>query len=207
MAITYPRTLPQVPIKSSRFGLNINQAAFEAGLSRKLIIQTHAAGLTDRWEGVFTTAELSSSQMAEFSAWLVSLKGRKNNFYAFDPDRKLPRGGALAASSSPLVNGASQLGNAIISDGWSPSQSGILLAGDYIQIGTGFHMLVEQVDSDVSGNATLNFEPVLRTSPADNEVIVFENPILVARLGALIEGWETGVQKTGNISFSWEEII
>ena len=207
MTITYPRILPQVPIKTSRIGLNINQAAFEAGLSRKLIIQTHAAGLTDRWEGVFTTAELNTSQMAELGAWLISLKGRQNNFYSFDPDRKLPRGSALTASSSPAVLGALQLGNSVISSGWLPSQTGLLLAGDYVQIGTGFHMIVEQVNSDASGNATLNFEPVLRNSPADNTVIIFENPKMVARLVAVVEGWETGAQKTGTISFSWEEKI
>lgn len=207
MTISYPRILPQVPISSSKFGLNVNQAAFEAGLSRKLAIQTHAAGLTDRWEGVFTTTELSSAQIAEFSAWLVSLKGREKNFYAFDPDRKLPLGSAVSASSTARIKGVGQIGSSILSDGWLPSQTGILMPGDYIQIGSGFHMVLEQVDSDALGGATLNFEPVLRVSPADNSAIIFENPVLIARMGALIEGWETGANKTGNISFSWEEVI
>lgn len=207
MSISYPRTLPPVPIKSSRFGLNLNQAVFEAGLSRKVIIQNHAAGLTDRWEGVFTTAELHPDQIAEFSAWLISLKGREKSFYAFDPDRRIAKGNVVSLSSTPLVNGAGQIGNTIISDGWLPSQQNLLLPGDYIQIGTGFHMILEPVNSDVSGAATLNFEPVLKSKPADNSAIIFENPVFVARLGAVVDGWETGANKTGVISFSWEQVI
>jgi hypothetical protein len=207
MAIFYPRTLPSVPIKSSRFGLNINQAVFESSLSRKVTIQNHAAGLTDRWEGVFSTTELSLDQVSEFSAWLVSLKGREKHFYAFDPDRKAPRGTSESQTSAPLVNGEGQVGNAVNSDGWQSSQVGLLMPGDYIQIGAGFHMIMEQVNSDALGNATINIEPVMRVSPADNAAIVFENPVLVARLGVVVEGWETGANKTGSVSFSWEEVI
>ncbi len=207
MSISYPRTLPSVPIKSSRFGLNINQAVFESSLSRKVTIQSHAAGLTDRWEGVFSTAELDPAQVAELSAWLVSLKGREKNFYAYDPDRRTPRGSAVSQTSAPLTKGGWQIGNTMLSDGWSPSQVGLLMPGDYIQIGSNFHMIMEPVNSDASGQATLSFEPVIKTSPTDNAAIVFENPVLVARLGAVVEGWETGANKTGTISFSWEEVI
>lgn len=207
MAISFPRELPQVPIKSSRFGLNINQAVFEAGLSRKLTVQNHAAGLTDRWEGVLVTTELNQRQMADVSAWLVSLRGREKSFFTFDPDRKMPLGNAKSTTSSPRVNGASQMGGSIICDGWLASQTGLLEAGDYIQIGNGYHMVLERVDSDALGNATINFEPVMRSSPADNQEIVFENPVLVASLETAVEGWETGPQKTGVISLSWGEVI
>lgn len=207
MAIQFPRNFPDIPIVSSRIGLNVNQAVFEAGLSRKVTVQNHAAGLTDRWEGVFTTAELSKNQMAEMSAWVLSLKGREKNFYAFDPDRKLPQGNATSQSSTPIVLGAGQIGNSLLSSGWLPSQNGLLLAGDYIQIGAGFHMLLENVNSDASGQSVLNFEPVLRVSPTNTAPIIFEKPIIIARLSTMVEGWTTGKNKTGTISFSWEEVL
>jgi len=207
MAISFPRELPQVPIKSSRFGLNVNQAAFEAGLSRKVTVQSHAGGLTDRWEGVYTTAELTKDQMAELSAWVTSMRGREGKFFAYDPDRAQPRGVATPANSTPQVNGASQIGRVIVTDGWQASTTGLLQPGDYFQIGSGYHMVLDRVDSDALGNAIINFEPVLRTSPADNAPIVFTEPRLTARLATLIEGWETGARKTGTLSFSWEEVI
>jgi hypothetical protein len=207
MAISYPRDLPNMPIKSTRFGLSVNQAVFEAGLSRKVTIQSHASGKTDRWTGVFSTARLSASQVRELSTWLVSMKGREKKFYIYDMDRKMPGGVAVSASSTPLVNGASQLGTSIVSDGWLASTTGLLIGGDYIQIGTGYHMVLEDASSDVGGNAIINFEPALRTSPADNAAIIFEAPKLIARLGGIHEGWETGIQKTAEISVPWEEVI
>jgi hypothetical protein len=38
---------------------------------------------------------------------------------------------------TPVVNGASQSGSSLVVDGAATSQTGWLLAGDYIQLGTG----------------------------------------------------------------------
>ena len=117
MAITYPRDLPDVPFEASRLALNVNQSSFGSAISRKIQIQQHAAGVTDRWEGLFTTPRLSAAQHAELTAWLVSLRGREGTFLAGDPDRKLARSGAagqlMPANSLESVNSTAGTFNAL----------------------------------------------------------------------------------------------
>ncbi len=66
-----------------------------------------------------------------------------------DPVNTSPRG---AATGTPLVKGASQTGNTLTTDGWTTGVTGILKAGDWIQLGTGststLHKLQQAADSD-----------------------------------------------------------
>jgi len=87
MSITYPVYIP-VPIKSSRFGLNINQSRFAGEFVRNRITQSHGAGTTDRWEGVYTTPVLSPAQHREMSAWLDAMSVDDGTFYAYNPDAR-----------------------------------------------------------------------------------------------------------------------
>lgn len=207
MAITYPRALPNVPIKSIRMGLNVNQSFFESGLSRQTTVQGHAGGATDRWEGLLTTTTLSKAQVQELSAWLMSLRGQEGTFTIFDPDRTSPRGVAVGGTSSPKVNGGSQTGRSIITDGWDDNSTGLLEPGDYIQIADQYLMIMETVSSDGSGNATLTFEPALRGSPWNNTSVEFNNPVLIARMAEKNQSWETDALALGSYSFAWEEVV
>lgn len=85
MSITYPVYLP-VPIKSDRFGLNINKSQFSGEFTRNRITQSHGAGTTDRWEGVYTTPVLSPDQHRKMSAWLTAMSADAGTFYAFNPN-------------------------------------------------------------------------------------------------------------------------
>lgn len=86
----------------------------------------------------------------------------------------------------PLVQGASQTGNDLITDGWATHSTGILKAGDWIQLGTTsssrMYMVVADANSDATGVATLTIVPELRSSPADNAAIVYTNCMSVFRL-------------------------
>lgn len=100
-----------------------------------------------------------------------------------------------AYAGTPLVNGASQTGDSLVTDGWSNSITGLLKKGDLIRI-SGVHSVnpinqistgVEQtflvtadVNSDGSGNATIPISPsitvtgayaTVASSPADNAAI------------------------------------
>ncbi len=79
-----------------------------------------------------------------------------------------------------LVNGASQTGYDLVTDGWQASQTGIMLAGDWLQLGTGntsrLYKVMADANSDASGNATLTLWPKLRSSPADNDAITVSSP-------------------------------
>jgi len=114
---------------------------------------------------------------------LWSLNGPAGTFYMGDTAYISPRG---VGTGSPLVKGASQSGNTLLTDGWTNSQTGILKAGDWIQVGSGstrqLCRIVADADSDGSGNATLEIWPRIRTAFADNTAITVTSPKGVWRL-------------------------
>ena len=78
-----------------------------------------------------------------------------------------------------MVNGASQTGRSVVTDGWGTGSAlTVLKAGDFIKFTN--HSKVYQITADAtcdtSGNATLAIEPELQTSPGNNEAIV-TNPV------------------------------
>lgn len=79
------------------------------------------------------------------------------------------------ATATPRVNGGSQTGRSLVTDGWPPSTT-VLSGGQFVTINNQLLQLTSNVTSDASGNATISFAPAIRTSPADNTVIEFKNP-------------------------------
>lgn len=87
MSITYPVFLP-VSIKSDRFGLNINKSQFSGEFTRNRITQSHGAGTTDRWEGVYTAPPLGPEQHREMTAWLEAMSADDGTFNGFNPNAR-----------------------------------------------------------------------------------------------------------------------
>jgi hypothetical protein len=117
----------------------------------------------------------------------------------------------VIASYGPFVNGASQTGDTLVIDGCSPNVTGFLLPGDYIQIGsasaTQFYKVLTQVDTDGSGGATLDIWPDLRSSPADNAVVVMANTKGRFRLRENIQQWQINEISSYGITFDCVEAI
>ena len=159
----------------------LNQAFVSAQFWLEPNVQTYTSPLTyntkrreldgARWRASYTLPHMERHKAAEWKAFFTALRGQVNTFYAYDPDNKTPRG---AAGGTPLVNGANQTGTSLIIDGCTPNQY-FLLAGDYFNVGSALHMITQPILADGSGNATLVFEPYLRTSPADNAPITTSN--------------------------------
>jgi hypothetical protein len=82
----------------------------------------------------------------------------------------------------------------LATDGWTPNITGILRAGDWVQLGTGatsrLYKVLDDVNSDSGGNATLTLFPNLRSSPADNATLTVNNPKGVWRLAANDVGYD-----------------
>jgi hypothetical protein len=116
--------------------------------------------------------------MAKWVAALTSLCGSKGSFLLGDTAHTTPRG---VGTGTPLVMGGGQSGAELITDGWTPGVTNILRAQDYIQLGSGntarLYMVLQDVNSNGSGQATLDLWPTLRSSPADNAAIVINNPM------------------------------
>ena len=98
------------------------------------------------------------------------------------------------AGADPLVAGASQLGNTIAADGVSISTL-ILKAGNFLTIGGELKVATSDATSSGSGAVTINFEPALRNSPADNAVIEIQAPTVKMRFAEPVAQWDGEMPK------------
>jgi len=206
MAITYPLALPtHTGIK----GVNL-RANDIVGMN---VSPFSAAQQVYKYTGQFWEADISLPVMKREDAeywvtFLMKLNGVYGTFLLGDPAASTPRG---VATGSPVVNGASQTGNELITDGWTVSTTGILKAGDYIQLGSGsssrLYKVLDDVDSDASGNATLTIWPNLRSSPDDDDTIVTTNCKGVFRLSSNVTEMNVNEASLYGVTFGAKEAL
>jgi len=163
------------------------------------------------WEAEITLPPMRHALAREWVAKLVSMRGVFGTMLLGDFDGKTARGTASSSAGTPLVKGANQAGNTLLIDGATASQTGYLKAGDYIQLGTGtssrLHMVVADANTDGSGNASLEIEPALRTSPADNLAVIVANTKGVFRLVTNETEWDTNAVAVYGITFAVTEYL
>lgn len=206
MAISYPLTHPATPgfaqIDITAFDVvAIAQSAF----TLQEQVYAHQGGI---WRAAVSLPPMKRETAAAWCAWLTALRGRYGTFLLGDSSAKTARG---VATGTPLVNGSSQTGLTLVTDGWTAGVTGILKAGDYISIGSGtstrLYMVVSDANSNGSGQATLEIWPRLRESPADNAAITVSNAKGLFRLDTNERGWTVDRAKIFGISFSAVEAI
>jgi hypothetical protein len=99
----------------------------------------------------------------------------------------------------------------LVIDGATPSVTGWLKAGDYIQLGSAgtsrLHKVLQDVNSDGSGNVTLDIWPHLRSSPADNATVIISNPKGIFRLASNETAWTVSDLLLYGITFGASEVI
>jgi hypothetical protein len=186
-----------IKVKASNFGLVFNTRKFTSPFNQA----TQTIELTGaRWKATYTTPPLSYAQAAAIKAFLVKLRGGANTFNAYDPDGKTARG---TPTGTPLVNGGSQTGNSLIIDGCTPNITGWLKEGDYFAVNGELKMIIADVNSNGSGEATLTFEPSLRASPANNAPITVSSATCEMMLMSDDEAqWDSDENKVTRITFS-----
>ncbi len=160
------------------------------------------------WEADITLPPMKRADAEYWISFLLKLNGPFGTFLMGDPNGATPRG---IATGTPLVNGAGQTGNELVTDGWTTSQTGILKAGDYIQLGTGatsrLYKVLDDVNSDGSGNATLTVWPDLRSAPADNAAITVSNTKSVFRLTSAQASWDINEATIYGLTFGAREAL
>jgi hypothetical protein len=198
MPITYPITLPSaVGPRSVRITpRNVVGGSVSPFTGEQQTYQHQGQW----WELEIGWGPLPAGIADDLCAAILSLSGRYGTFLFGDPMRATPRG---IATGTPLVMGAAQTGQALITDGWTAGVTGILKAGDYLQLGTGstarLHRVMQDANSNGSGQATFDIWPRLRSSPADNAAITVSNCKGVFRLAANDVGWMLEDVKTNGI--------
>lgn len=163
----------------------------------------------EQWMADFDMPPMTNKETAyEWKAFGVALEGKYGMFLLGDPSAKVPVG---VGTGSPKVDGAGQLGNTLNTKDWTPGIEGIMKAGDMFQLGSGLtarlYMVVEDADTDTSGDTTLVIQPALRSSPADGAAIVVNNPVGLFRLSSNSFSWQVTPGPVWRMSFQAEEVI
>ncbi len=115
----------------------------------------------------------------EVDALLAFIEDAYNRQVVFDLTHLITPGSGRAPNGAgggtPLVNGASQTGSALVTDGWSVSITNVVRAGDVIRIAglSPLYRITADANSNGSGQATLGISPPIPagSSPADNAAI------------------------------------
>lgn len=177
MAITYPLSLPS----SLKFETHDWR---EVEITSSLMSPFTGQSVEIDWGGGWLAATLTSHLMYEqdsgpLSAFITSLRGHIGYFWLPAP-RDVPLGTAAQTPGSPKVYGNNQSGRTLNIDGAPANATGYLVAGDYLQLPTTtssrLHKVLNDVNVNSSGQATIDIWPGLRETPVDNDVIVVSAP-------------------------------
>lgn len=160
--ITYPLGVPSVG-KFAQFSLTTQNAVAYSQSPFTFAGQSHAyAG--QMWQLDATLRPMKRSEAEPWIAFLTSLRGQLGTFLIGDPLACRSRGLASTFLGTPVIT--DQSGGTISVTGASANKTGWLLAGDYIQIGTGsaatLHKLLQDASTDASGDVDLDIWPHIR---------------------------------------------
>lgn len=162
------------------------------------VVQTQGLPGT-RWKVSVAYPPLQPADAALMRAFLAKMQGMANRVDLWPWDNERPRG---TAGGTPLVNGGSQTGSSLVTDGWTAGAT--LLTGDFFSVGQQLFMVAADATADGSGNMTITVEPAIRTSPANDAALTTFRPSARFMLAGAEAGWN--VQQYGVADFAFELI-
>ena len=195
MAISYPLNTPTtIGIESIELRARNAVAVSQSPFTYKQQVVAHQG---QTWEASVSIPSVRRDLAADWKAMLVALKGPVGTFLLGDPDYATPRG---TVSGTPTLSGTA--GDSTV----SITMTGTLLAGDYIQLGTGSAARLHQVLVDQSGSGNLEIWPDLR-STYSGETVIYSSPKGVFRLGNSTTSWSIDNASFYGISFEAIEAL
>jgi len=203
MSISYPLTLPtNMGMARVRISQRSASQISESPFTYQQQVQKHSGQM---WLADITLPPMSREDAEPWISFLLQLNGVEGTFLLGDQSARAPQG---VATGTPLVKGANQTGQILLTDGWANSVTNILKAGDWFQVGQRLHKVVKNTNSDGSGNASLDIYPRLRESPGDNEALILTNPVGLFRLSAnSMPIYDVGADFIYGLSFQAREAI
>ena len=202
MTIAYPLSLPSA--------LSVARVTFRAtsqvGMTRSPFTgaqQSYAWGSQQLAAEIVCPPIRARADAEEVVAFLLSLRGMHGSFLLGPVVGTSIRG---SGAGTPLVNGASQTGETLDTDGWTASSSGVLLPGDWFEVTCGgvrrLHKNLTQADANGGGQATLDIFPILRGSPADDAALDLTAPLGQFMLASNVSEWSIEEAQFYGVSFS-----
>jgi len=190
------------PVEEQSFALEGHISIFESPLSRASQQQVRGGS---RWMSEVTLAPMTMEQARPVLSWLEDVQAHGHFFTLGDVEAGTALG---VATGAPVLDGANQTGSLLITRGWTASTTGILHAGDFIQIGDELKRVVSEVNSDAGGEAEISVTPPLRGSFADGTSIHVSNTGALMRLVDNKQArYESGANGTVTIRLSAVEVL
>jgi len=150
---------------------------------------------------------MSRVEFAPIKAFVMKQRSQLNTFTFIPPTISNAQG----LASTVISTNASITAGAITGtvDGMTISTNGILKAGDYFRFTgqTKVYMAVDDLNADGSGEGTLTFEPPLRTTVADNAIIIYDNVDFTVGLNGDIQEYSIGVNNYFQYEIDLIEIL
>jgi hypothetical protein len=180
--ITYPLVIPGPPATPAPNKVNPKMfdavgefiSPFSGGSQQQQNQDQH-------WELDLDWPEMTWAQFAPLAAFAGALHGKWGSFLWGPPLATAPQGSGLGM---PIAAGSDVSGsNILTTQAWLPNESGVLLPGDYLQLG-------------VAGSF-----PIFAVQVADGQlIIIFAPKLTVAQLATLQSG---PVQFVGAVAATW----
>jgi hypothetical protein len=204
---TYPLTFPTTvaPVRSE---WGITRAIAQSQSPFTFTTQVHRF-TGAKWYANITLPPMNRTQANEYLAFYMQLNGQFGSFLLGDPDAKSVQG---TISNTIAVNGEHAVGAYDIAvDNCDTSESQLFKKGDYVQFNSGatskLHMIIADVASDSSGDATLTIEPPLSATLSNNATVTYASPKCVMRMTSNDLSWTADRLSLYGISFSCEEVL
>ena len=198
--VSYPINIPSAPsIKTLKMEMASAVSFASSPFTGHQYVNTFSG---EWWEATVTLPLMTREESEEWISFLGLLRGPTGTFLMGDPAGATARG---VATGTPLVDGADQTGATLNIKGFSTGVTNILKAGDYIQIGTNLHKVLADVDSDVSGDTTVEIFPRIRTAYADSASIIVSNTKGLWRLKPGRSTWTSDESNMVSMSFDIQE--
>ena len=158
MSITYPLALPtSIGIADITLSANNAVAISQSPFTFQQQIIRHPG---QRWMASVTIPPVRRDLAEPWIAFLLALNGPVGTFLLGDPNGKAPQGTATSATITGTAG----------SSGPTITMTGTLLAGDYIQVGSGATATLHKVLQDRDGTGVVDIWPALRSDVTDATV-------------------------------------
>jgi len=125
------------------------------------------------WLATVTIGPRRREEVRGWEAFIATFADTRDRVRFWDWHYESPAG---LGTGVPLVKGAGQSGRSLLTDGWTVSTAGLLLAGDLIGVNGELRRVIADGNSNGAGEITLSLDQALRSSPADNAPLTLTKP-------------------------------
>ena len=195
-------TLPTSPAFSSLIVQSVQPTFISRSISgRRQARQTHG----QYFKMTASFPPMTRAEFAPINAFITKQRGQYESFQVVPP---VLNAGLGSPAGTPLVNGASQTGRSVVTDGWSASIT-IFKAGDFVKFANHdkVYTVTADASSDGSGDSTISIEPALITSPADDSAITYTSVPFTVAMTTRVQEFSTGTSGLYEYELDLEEVI